>query len=92
LVNVLERFFVMEETIKMKYVAPEIVDFRWMEGMGHCASNGSGATKNTGVGLCDPYGSGATYCKSDGNNANGSWCYSNGNNATGCFNDGNGVL
>jgi hypothetical protein len=61
-VNVLERLFVMEETIKMKYVAPEIVDFRWMEGLGGCYA-GSVATAYA----CAPNGLDAnTQCFNNG--------------------------
>jgi hypothetical protein len=74
-VNVLERLFVMEETIKMKYVAPEIVDFKWMEGLGGCLDSGSTPV----VGPCSN-GLNANYQCSNGNTA-GFTCSTQGNNA-----------
>jgi hypothetical protein len=61
----------------MKYVAPEIVDFRWMEGMGSCKAGSLAvgdsylsciADGNTANGLnCSPGGTAESYCRLDGN-------------------------
>jgi hypothetical protein len=76
-VNVLERFFVMEETIKMKYVAPEIVDFKWIGTLGACETTGSSDT----------------YCKNGNVATGGTWgCYFGATAdaiwGTGCWNGG----
>jgi hypothetical protein len=73
----------MEETIKMKYVAPEIVDFRWMEGLGNCASGSLAADYGvpcsngaSAIGDSCSHGGIAEYnCKSDGNSPSIGRCY-----------------
>ena len=56
----------MEETKKIQYCAPEVVDFKWMAGLGKCESNGSGDGTS-----CFANGATAgTACASNGGNAN----------------------
>jgi hypothetical protein len=69
----------------MKYVAPEIVDFRWMEGMGVCFSGSAADEFNCGYNGM----SAGTKCNDVGSNA-GSIC-SNGSSPNSSCNDGWGV-
>ena len=61
----------METLLKIKYVAPEVVDFKWMDSLGACTPNGSGAD------LCQPGGGATILCSSNGSYA-GNTCTAQG--------------
>lgn len=71
----------MEKTLKMKYVAPEVVDFKWMNSLGLCFANGSGDNAMcNGNGIGAGSGFGNYNCSGNGISASGTSqvCFSNG--------------
>ena len=54
----------MENFLKMNYVKPEVVDFKWIGSLGSCASNGTGDNSRCSYGISAQ--GGANVCDNGG--------------------------